>query len=218
MESNEDTPNIFLCFNQDVLDQWAGIIRLMITQLIRALERRPDKHGVGGDEVLPLLVLLDEFPLLGKMDVISNALTTLRSKKVTFGLIIQSIPQLDAIYGDAVRKIIMDNCQYKIILKVTEPDSQEYLSRMIGTIPALSRSVSLGVDYDGKLYPTGGQMQETREPLVYPHEFAANEDILLCVDGALYRTMKLPVRVTRYHACEFDEIVKEYVRRRQNDY
>ena len=215
--STDDTPNVFLCFNQDALEQWGGMIRLMITQLIRMLERRPDKHSVDGSKILPLLVLLDEFPLLGKMDVISNALTTLRSKKVTFGLVIQSIPQLDAIYGKDVRKIILDNCQYKVILKVTEPDSQEYLSRMIGNFPTVNKSVSLGSDYEERLYPIGGQLHETREPLVYSHEFAANEDILLYVDGKLFRTLKLPVCVTKKPVWQFDEIILRYTERYKND-
>ena len=72
-----------------------------------------------GRKTNPILVLLDEFPLLGKMDVITNALTTLRSKKVTFCLMLQSIAQLDAVYGQDTRKIIVDNCQYKAILNIT---------------------------------------------------------------------------------------------------
>ena len=66
--------------------------------------------------------------MLGKMEVITNGLTTLRSKKVTFCLILQNIAQLDAVYGADVRRIMADNCQYKVILNVTEPDSQEYFS------------------------------------------------------------------------------------------
>lgn len=72
-----------------------------------------------GRKTNPILVLLDEFPLLGKMDAITNALTTLRSKKVTFCLMLQSIAQLDAVYGQDTRKIIVDNCQYKAILNIT---------------------------------------------------------------------------------------------------
>jgi len=59
---------------------------------------------------------LDEFPLLGKIDAVTNALTTLRSKKVTFCLMIQSIAQLDAVYSHDVRKIIVDNPKIKHFL------------------------------------------------------------------------------------------------------
>ena len=65
----------------------------MITQLIRQIERRPDKYSPQGKETKPLLLLLDEFPLLGRMDVITEAMTTLRSKKVTLYLVIQNANQ-----------------------------------------------------------------------------------------------------------------------------
>ena len=33
---SEDAPNVFLCLDQSRLEQWSGVIRLMITQLIRS--------------------------------------------------------------------------------------------------------------------------------------------------------------------------------------
>lgn len=120
--SDADAPNVFLCISQDRLEQWGGVLRLMITQLIRQLERRPEKYSPQGRDMKPFLLLLDEFPLLGKMDVIQNAMTTLRSKNVTLYIVVQSIAQLDEAYGANIRKILVDNCQYKAILQVTEPE------------------------------------------------------------------------------------------------
>jgi len=134
----------------------------MITQLIRQIERRPDKYSPQGKETKPLLLLLDEFPLLGRMDVITEAMTTLRSKKVTLYLVIQSIAQLDAVYGSDIRKILVDNCQYKAILQVTEPETQEYLSRMIGTIPTAKISVSQSFNSIMERSAWGAQVQEIR--------------------------------------------------------
>lgn len=109
--SDADAPNVFLCIGQDMLEQWSGVLRLMVTQLIRQLERRPEKYSPQGNDCKPLLLLLDEFPLLGKMEVVKNAMTTLRSKNVTLYIVIQSIAQLDNIYDANVRKILMDNCR-----------------------------------------------------------------------------------------------------------
>ena len=110
----------------------------MLTQLILQLERRPDRHS-DEEYIQPLLVLLDGFPCWEKW----SGLTTLRSKNVTFCLMLQSIAQLDEVYGADVRRIIVDNCQYKAILNVTEPDSQEYFSELFGMVPAGRRSVSM---------------------------------------------------------------------------
>lgn len=208
--TTEEAPNVFLCLSQDRLEQWNGVIRLMLTQLIRTLERRPDKQSPQSRNTKPFLLLLDEFPLLGKMEVITNALTTLRSKKVTFCLMLQSIAQLDAIYGHDIRKIIVDNCQYKAILNITEPDSQEYFSKLIGSVPYAQRSISQIYDPRTEQSTFGRQIQELREPLIHPHEFTTNRDIWLHTPYGFFSTIKLPVSETRKHVYDFDRILQQY--------
>ncbi len=211
----DDAPNVFLRLNQDRLEQWGGMIRLMLTQLIRTLERRPDMQSPQGRKTNPILVLLDEFPLLGKMDVITNALTTLRSKKVTFCLMVQSIAQMDAVYGQDIRKIIVDNCQYKAMLNITEPDSQEYFSRLIGTVPIGRRSISQNYDPTTEHSTWGRQIQEFREPQILPHEFATNKDILLHTPYGLLSTIKLPVSETHLHVYHHEKIIRKYLEERR---
>ncbi len=205
-----EAPNVFLCLDQDRLEQWGCMTRLMLTQLIRTMERRPDKQKPDGRNTNPILLLLDEFPLLGKIDVITNALTTLRSKKVTFCLMIQSIAQLDAIYGHDVRKIIVDNCQYKAFLKITEPDSQEYFSKLIGTVPTSRKSISKNYNPHMDYITFGGQVQEVRELLIHPHEFAFNEDIWLHTPYGFCSTLKLPVEKTHQHVLDFEKTKRRY--------
>jgi len=214
-------PNIFLKLNQDKLEQWSGAIRLMLTKLIRYLERRPEKHSAEGYNTKPILILLDEFPTLGKMDIIPNALATLRSKKVTFCPIIQSIAQLDYVYGENVRKIIMDNCQYKVMLNITEPDSQEYFSRLIGTRPALRGSASQSFNPYTEQYTWGRQLQQSREPLIYPHEFATNKDIWLHTPYGFLCLWRLPVDIAHLTISEHskalhDRLVEIYGENYQN--
>ena len=190
------------------------MVRLMLTQLIRTLERRPDKQSPQGRKTSPMLLLLDEFPLLGKMDAITNALTTLRSKKVTFCLMLQSIAQLDAVYGCDIRKIIVDNCQYKALLNITEPDSQEYFSKLIGTVPIARRSFSQNYNPITDYSTYGRQIQEFREPLILPHEFATNDDILLHTPHGLLCTIKLPVSVTHLHVFDHERLIRKYMEER----
>lgn len=211
----DDVPNVFLRLSQDRMEQWDGMIRLMLTQLIRTLERRPDKQSPQGWKINPILLLLDEFPLLGKMDAITNALTTLRSKKVTFCLMLQSIAQLDAVYGHDIRKIIVDNCQYKALLNITEPDSQEYFSKLIGTVPIGKRSFSQSYNPTTDYSTYGRQIQEFREPLILPHEFATNKDILLHTPYGLLSTIKLPVSETHLHVNDHEKIIRKYMEERR---
>ena len=141
-----ETHNIYIRIPEDKLGQWDGAITLMLTQLIRTLERRPDRYGKDGKlkKLPPVLLLLDEFPRLGKMDVIQNAVSTLRSKGVTICLLVQSLTQLDKIYGKETRQIIVDNCQYKAILNVTDPENQRIFSDIIGSINVRRQGINIG--------------------------------------------------------------------------
>lgn len=189
--------NVFMCIAEDKLGQWDGAISLMLTQLIRTLERRPDKYSQEGKamELPPILLLLDEFPRLGKVEVIQNAIATLRSKGVTICLMMQSITQFDRMYGKESRQIIVDNCQYKAILNVTDPENQKVFSDMAGSIKVGNLSIGMDAKEKHKHF----QMNESREPLIYPHEFATLKDVVLITPEGVCRINKSPY----YKKCGF---------------
>lgn len=204
--------NIFMRIPEDKLGQWDGAITMMLTQLIRTLERRPDKYS-GEGKLPPVLLLLDEFPRLGKIDVIQNAVSTLRSKGVTICLMVQSLAQLDKTYGRESRQIIVENCPYKAILNVTDPDNQKIFSDMIGSINVRQKSISdgnsksMGTNSGSNIDETisfsdgksrgesrsiNANMSVVREPIVFPHELATLKDILLLTPEGFCRVNKLP--------------------------
>ena len=105
-----DTHNIFICIPEDRIDQWHGAINLMYAQLFRHLERRPDKHSLQGGHNVQTLVLMDEFARFGKLETITSAMSTLRSKNVNICLVIQSLAQLDMVYGEKAREVPQNPC------------------------------------------------------------------------------------------------------------
>ena len=171
--------NVFLKIPPDKISQWGCAVNLMYAQLIRFLERRPEQYSADGKNNLQTLLLLDEFPRLGKLDVIVDAIPTLRSKNVNFCLAIQSIAQLDRLYGEYGRRIICDNCQYQAILRANDAETQDYLCRLIGTTEVLQENVSMSLDEHGE--KSGYSIQRTiaREPCVFPHELSTIKGILL---------------------------------------
>lgn len=189
VQSEGESTKVFLHIEEDRLEQWGGLIRVMLTQLIRHLERRPNRNESKGIMPEPFLIMLDEFPRLGKIEVIKSALPTLRSKNVTFALFVQSIAQLDDTYGASARKVLVENCDYKVLLSITEPESQEYFSRMVGTVPSSQTSISKDID-SGTM---GYQVHETRERLIFPESFAGNKDIWIMTPGGFVSTLKMPV-------------------------
>ena len=198
-----ESENIFMRIAEDKLGQWDGAITMMLTQLIRTLERRPDMYFQRTEkkELPPVLLLLDEFPRLGKMDAIQNAVSTLRSKGVTICIVIQSLAQLDKTYGTETRKIIVDNCQYKAILNITDPENQQIFSDMVGSIKINTKNYSEGhtrtsnyyeEDYSSSESETHS-VSESREPVIYPHEFATlDKEMVLITPEGFCLVNKLP--------------------------
>lgn len=173
---------IFLRIPEEYVEQWSAPIRLMITQLFKYLMRRPDKSVSGGEP--PVLLLLDEIARFGKVEGLSDALCTLRSKNVNIVLALQSLAQLDKHYGVDERRIICENCQYKLILQAGDPETQEFLSKLIGVSRKKLHGKGATMDENGEVTGYSRQKNEAYLPRVFPHELATqNGAILLSPDG-----------------------------------
>ena len=183
--------DIFIRIDHSKILQWGDVIRMMITQLIRTLERRPEKYSPEGANIKPTLLLLDEFPQYGKIDVISSALATLRSKNVTIALFNQSLADLDAIYGKDVRRVILDNCPYKAILNASDAETQRYFSDLAGTVKVPSKGISTTYNEFGQPSGYSCNITEAREPIIHPHEFASLQNIVLLHPSGFSRIEKV---------------------------
>lgn len=138
MENND----VFIQIPEQKLKTYAPLLSIIVVQMFEYFYQRPLYA------TKPILFALDEFARLGKIDII-DALRTLRKRHVRIILLTQSLADLDEIYGQNNRKIISDNCGYKIILKATDPDTQEYVSRLIGEYDASKMTHSWSQNNNG---------------------------------------------------------------------
>jgi type IV secretion system protein VirD4 len=185
-EDLEQGYNVFLSIPEDKLEQWQPLLTLITNQFLKHFERRPDKNAK------PILFLLDEFPRLGKIDTVATALTTLRSKKITIALIIQSLAQLDFLYGRELRRVILDNCSYKAILGASDAETQDYFSRLVGTQTVVQQglSTSFAPDEDEERGHTISR-HEMEQRVIKPHEFGTLKDVVLLTPWGCFRTGKM---------------------------
>jgi type IV secretion system protein VirD4 len=172
----ENGTDVYIKISEHLLKQWKSLLTLMVNQFISFFERRkesPDNR--------PLLFLLDEFPRLGKIPAVTDALATLRSKKITICLIIQSLAQLKMIYGHDAQEVIADTCTFKAVLGATDANTQEYFSKLVGTYEKIRTSQSQNYDpYIGA--PTGHGTQTSQDyekRIIKTEEFAALREIIL---------------------------------------
>lgn len=189
-----DTHNIFLRIPADKIEEWSGAVNLMYTQLMRHLERRPEMYSTDGATNIQTLLMMDEFARFGKLEMITAAMATLRSKNVNICLAVQSVAQLDKIYGEHDRRIIFDNCPFQVILRANDADTQKYLCEMIGTRMRTQHSTSEHSDDCMDITGYSKQRSETRELIVQPHELATLQDVLLLTPFGFYRAEKFQMQ------------------------
>ena len=179
--------DIYIQIPEHLLRQWKNLLTLIVNQFLRHFEQRQENNAQ------PILFLLDEFPRLGKINAIIDGLATLRSKKITICLIIQSLAQLDLIYGMNERKVIADTCSYKAILSATDAETQEYFSRLVGTydkeVTQRGTQSSPFIEFP-KGKSTNTYEQEKR--IIKPEEFATLRDIVLLTPFGNLRVKKQP--------------------------
>jgi len=178
--------DVFIQIPEHLLRQWKNLLTLMVSQFLTHFEQREEENAS------PILFLLDEFPRLGKINIILDGLATLRSKKICMCLIIQSLAQLDVIYGQNERKVIADTCSYKAILGATDADTQEYFSRLVGTYDKIV--INQGENFNPLGIGRGRSTNtaEVEKRIIKPEEFGQLEDILLLTPHGVFRVDKVP--------------------------
>ncbi|MBU2770114.1 type IV secretory system conjugative DNA transfer family protein [Acidithiobacillus caldus] len=118
-------------------DRLKPLTRLLLNQIVRRLTEKMNFDETGqGHAIYPyrMLLLIDEFPSLGKLDVFQKALAFIAGYGLKALLIIQSKTQLYAEYTKD--EAITDNCHIRIAYTPNRIDSAKELSETIGNFTA----------------------------------------------------------------------------------
>ena len=127
--------SVFVIIEESKLKVFAPLLHIITAQTLEYMTTRKPKSGK------PILMCLDEFPALGKLDIM-NALRTLRKRRVRIMVLVQSMADLDMIYGENERKSMMNCFLFQIVLGADDADTQDYFSRLIGERTVTRKSIS----------------------------------------------------------------------------
>src|SRR5882762_8460088 len=141
------------------------LIRLILNQIGRRLteelESTRRRHR--------LLLMLDEFPALGRLDFFESALAFMAGYGLKSFLIAQSLNQIEKAYGQ--NNSILDNCHVRVSFATNDERTAKRVSDALGTATEM-RAMK---NYAGhRLSPWLGHLmvsrQETARPLLTPGE------------------------------------------------
>ena len=111
------------------------VARLLVAMLLDAVSAHADGQGTNGKT--RLLVLLDEFPQILRLDNIPSALTFCQEQGTRICLVVQSIQQLEKAYGTKAMEEILSHTPLQIFFKPNtdggEPTATYIARRLQGT-------------------------------------------------------------------------------------
>lgn len=188
----ERPATLYLVVPPSDINRTKPLIRLILNQIGRRLTE--DLRGKGRRH--RLLLMLDEFPALGRLDFFESALAFMAGYGLKSFLIAQSLNQIEKAYGP--NNSILDNCHVRVSFATNDERTAKRVSDALGTATEM-RAMR---NYAGhRLSPWLGHLmvsrQETARPLLTPGEVMQlpPEDEIVMVAG----TPPIRAKKARYY-------------------
>ena len=156
---------LYLVVPPSDINRTKPLIRLILNQIGRRLTE--DLQAKGGRH--RLLLMLDEFPALGRLDFFESALAFMAGYGLKSFLIAQSLNQIEKAYGP--NNSILDNCHVRVSFATNDERTAKRVSDALGTATEMKAMKN----YAGhRLSPWLGHLMvsrsETARPLLTPGE------------------------------------------------
>ena len=119
--------SIYLSLPQRYMSTHYGWLRMMIALIVTEMEKVRGKPATGH----PVLMVLDEFAGLKRMEVIENAVAQIAGYGVKLFFVLQSLEQLKAVYKDNWETFLA-NSGLKMFFNLEDNFSRDYVSKLIG--------------------------------------------------------------------------------------
>jgi type IV secretion system protein VirD4 len=171
------------------------LIRLLINQVCRSLMEHIGSDTDGRPKKHRLLLLLDEFPTLGRLDFFSLNLRQMAGYGIKAHLIVQSFNDIIEQYGP--HNTILDNCHVLTTFASSDPVTQQKISQMTGTVVEYRE----GYSQPAKFFSGGHRgvsYSEQVRPLLQPgdvREFPTDQELIFVTGCKPIKCSKL-----RYYA------------------
>jgi type IV secretion system protein VirD4 len=181
--------SLYLVVPPSDISRTKPLMRLLLNQI----GRRLTEDLKGATSRRPLLLMLDEFPALGRLDFFESALAFIAGYNLRAVLIAQSLNQIEKAYGP--NNAVLDNCHVRVAFATNDERTGKRISDALGTATELRAQKN----YAGhRLSPWLGHLmisrQETARPLLTPGEvmqLSPDEEIVMVAGHPPVRAQKL---------------------------
>ena len=168
------------------------LLTIFFSQMIEQLYDLADETG--GQLRVPTFFILDEFANIGQIPDFDQKISTSRSRKISFSVILQNLDQLEAIYEKSY-ETIMGNCDTHVFLGSNSYKTVEYFSKALGE-KTIGRD-SISINRDRQNWKTGKSVsdQVMARALMTPDELRRLDNDL-CI---IFEKGIKPVKAQKYY-------------------
>ncbi len=143
------------------------LLTIFFAQMIQQLYDFADLSG--GQLPMPTFFILDEFANIGKVPDFDKKISTSRSRKIQFSVILQNLDQLEAVYEKSYETII-GNCDTHVFLGSNSQKTVEYFSKALGEKTVSRDSISVNKDRQNWMQGKSVSDQINARALLTPDE------------------------------------------------
>ena len=168
------------------------LLTIFFAQMIQQLYDYADQNGGALKE--QTFFILDEFANIGKIPDFDKKISTSRSRKISFSVILQNIDQLEAVYEKSY-ETIMGNCDTHVFLGSNSYKTVEYFSKAL--VEKTIERDSISINRDRQNWKTGKSVsdQVMARALMTPDELRRMDNDL-CI---IYEKGIKPVKAKKFY-------------------
>jgi len=122
--------SLYLVVPPSDISRTKPLVRLVLNQIGRRLTEKLEREGQGARRHR-LLMMLDEFPALGRLDFFETSLAFMAGYGIRALLIAQSLNQIEKAYGE--HNSILDNCHVRVAFATNDERTAKRISDALGT-------------------------------------------------------------------------------------
>jgi type IV secretion system protein VirD4 len=148
----------------------------------------------GGALQVPTYFILDEFANIGKIPDFDKKISTSRSRKISFSVILQNLDQLEAVYEKS-NETIIGNCDTHVFLGSNSQKTVEYFSKALGEKTISHYSVSTNRDKQFHKTGTSNSDQIMARALMTPDELRRMDNDL-CI---IFEKGLRPIKANKFY-------------------
>ncbi len=174
------------------------LLTIFFSQMIQQLYDFADLNG--GALPMPTYFILDEFANIGRVPDFDKKISTSRSRKIQFSVILQNLDQLEAVYEKSFETII-GNCDTHLFLGSNSQKTVEYFSKALGSKTISRESVSISKD---RVYRRNGENYSENimeRALLTPDELR-RFDVDKCI---IFEKGIRPIKANKYYYFKHNE-------------